>query len=163
MRRFKTKTKLWVYMSVFVSAYVRVPSTRDLVNGSIPITLYYNICLFIQSCLLMSFYCIIITINRDDDLYRNVLYVCTYKKEIARERVLLNFVKFQQWPSRALPLRLLLTLVHTIASTVSNKRLPYKRGKKKPLHDVSGKVFNQTRVTAHFFVLLTTLLDFVRY
>lgn len=44
----------------------------------------------------MSFYCIIITINRDDDLYRNVLYVCTYKKEIARERVLLNFVKFQQ-------------------------------------------------------------------
>lgn len=79
-------------MSVFVSAYVRVPSTRDLVNGSIPITLYYNICLFIQSCLLMSFYCIIITINRDDDLYRNVLYVCTYKKEIART----CFIKFRK-------------------------------------------------------------------
>lgn len=79
-------------MSVLVSAYVRVPSTRDLVNGSIPITLYYNICLFIQSCLLMSFYCIIITINRDDDVYRNVLYVCTYKKENARTR----FIKFRK-------------------------------------------------------------------
>lgn len=40
----------------------------------------------------MLFYCIIITVNRDDDVYPSVLYVCTYKREIARTR----FIKFRK-------------------------------------------------------------------